>query len=48
MFQLQKLLNDGYISEVVFDAAQVYFKAALNYILAKFPLSSSGHSRKMG
>ena len=43
-FKLQKLLNDGDISErqhvAVFDAAQAYFKTALNYILTKFPLSN--------
>ena len=43
-FKLQKLLNDGDISErdylSVFDAAQANFKTALNYILTKFPISN--------
>ena len=50
-FKLQKLLNDGDISQTdysaVFHAAQAYFKTALNYILTKFPLSNEVimHSR---
>ena len=50
-FKLQKLLNDGDISErdysAVFDAAQAYFRTALNYILTKFPISNEVimHSR---
>ena len=43
-FKLQKLLNDGDISERqhsrVFKAAQAYFKDSLSYILTKFPLSN--------
>ena len=50
-FKLQKLLNDGDVSErdysAVFDAAQAYFKTAFNYILTKFPVSNEVimHSR---
>ena len=43
-FKLQKLLNDGDISERqhsrVFKAAQAYFKDSLSYILTKFPPSN--------
>ena len=43
-FKLQKLLNDGDISERqhsrVFKAAQAYFKDSLSHILTKFPLSN--------
>ena len=43
-FKLQKLLNDGDISERqhswVFKAAQAYYKDSLSYILTKFPLSN--------
>ena len=42
-FTLQKLLNEGDITERthndIFATAQVYFKAALDYVLQKFPLT---------
>lgn len=41
-FALQKLLNQEDISETdynVLKAAQEYFKAALNYVLEKFPIT---------
>jgi len=41
---LQKLLNQGDVSQRDYDsvlkAAQVYFKAALNYVLEKFPITN--------
>ena len=41
---LQQLLNQGHVSQRDYDsvlkAAQAYFKAALNYVLEKFPTTN--------